>query len=609
MGYDLFLESVKKGFVLLPDETALGNSAFQVFLMNNRINLPPRSVLLLRGVCMAPGGGNSKDFDKILNLFRGVQGPSSPLILAGYDKPVTSALSDRGGKYHLAVITADPAKAAIYAGISTPIRHQTILIDGADFTLIPATTKSQAVTSFVAASKTPPPPFAFNYYGDSKKDPPPKGDPLDTGFVDNEEGKVFLGSSGKKYTAVKLLNPGGATGRVYESDDPNLVIKRFLDKQLYTSERERLRMMCSKPLKHPNIIWPMETVSIVGPDGKTYKDIGYVMQSCKFANLKNVNNSKVLVQRFPTREILIDTLVQLCDGFEYCLAANVVNGDIKLENVVNDDKRHVPYIIDFDAVQIDQYINRTFTDGYIPPEVYAGMTSHGGRPLFFRKKYSDYYAISMLFFRILLGIDFPYSTDGALDETAHRDATFKGDFVLKGKTVEQLRKSAHIVAVIRWMHLPSFIRDAFIDTFDSKGKHYLPDKRLSPSDWKRLFQAYLKMIRDPNSKLAKADKEYYQETAPLFKHGTKEPAELPLSALVMDYGEEITASNSALSLESAIGALALQLKLGLGGASLPQIASELKAKGTYKAGDAITFTLKENLPFLKTVECKAWVAR
>ncbi|MCR5348693.1 MAG: serine/threonine-protein kinase [Bacilli bacterium] len=602
MRIDLLKDTLQKGFSLLLDETSLAHSGLLSFLSQHKASLPPHSVVLLQSVGADSNGNLTPGASQLRSILSG----SPALVMAGYQKPVTAALTEKGATLALAVLTTDPNKAAIYAGISTKVRHQTVLIRNPFETeLVKPTTASQTSIS-VAHVSSASVPAQFKYFGTSTATPPDKGKQIDTGWAQNETdetGTDFPGSEGNMYKATGLISDKGASGAIYHSQDPNLVIKHFKPGQLYAVEQEKIRMMCASPMNHPNCIWPLEMVSKKARNGKVYKDVGYVMRNCPFPDLDGITKLDKLLDRFPTKEKLVSAIVKICDAFQYMLDANVVNGDIKLTNICYDSKKNEPYIVDFDAVQIDKYINRMATAGYIPPEVYAAAMNAGGTYQFYRKKYSDYYAISVCIFILLLGIAFPYGGGGAADDEAKRDLTFKGNFPFKG-TDAQVQANVHVAAYVRWTHLPSFVRQALIDTFDSKGAHYRPDQRYSPGEWKVIMSAYLRMLRDPKSDLAKKDPNYYRETAPLFKPGTKELCAIPLKTLELKMVQEVKETKSALNLDQAVNALIR--KMSLSNVNAANVVSALRRGDKFQANADTSFVLSVNLPFLKTVECTTY---
>ena len=593
MAFDILNQTIRQGFLLLPDETALDSAFFRSFLAANKNSLPPGCIFLLKSV------GNNEKGRFFLGIFSGMDRAKAPVRLVGYDKPAVNALQERGGDFPFAVITADRSKAAVYASVSTAKRHQTILISGeTEFVLVPAATPSQSIATTQGMQLAlAAPNVVFNYMGDSKAKPPEKGEAIPTGCLADEVGMVFVGTSGRRYQATRFVDEG-ASGVIYACDAPEYVIKHFLPNQLFRTEQEKLRLLCKTPLKHPNIIWPQEMLSLTGKDGKTYRDVGYVMPFCPYKSLQGILKAQELVRRFPTKEVLLQAMIDLCDAFDYCLRANIVNGDIKIKNIVYDDKKRVPYIVDMDAVQVDKYINRMGTNGYLPIEVYK--RAGGGNFEFYRKKHSDYFAVSSLLFIMFVGMDAPYRAEGQLDDASMGRLTCEANFPFKG-TESQISSRVPPGSFVRWCHLPSFIREAFIDTFDKTGKHFLPDKRYTPADWANMLRCYLKMVRNPKSQLAKLDPDYYAETAPILKKGGGGLADIPLSRLTikMEEVEERTAvSTSALG---AVHRLVGELKLH--GIDEPSAVAGLLSLGKYKSGP-VSFELKTNLPFLKTVLCK-----
>lgn len=611
MPIDLIKETVAKGYALLLDESAIRNTKFVNFLIQNKNNFPPQSIVLLRSV------GNGVAGQTLRNGFLGISGKANPIILAGYDKPAGSALIEKGGSKKLAIVTADSAKAQIYAGVDTAVPHLTVLIDSMGVCSLvsrpsqgpapkpvpptpPAPQGAQEGPEHEACIK---PNHVFTYNGGKKISPPALGSHVDVACPpspDAEIGKEFVGLRGKVY---KLTVPvgAGASAQIYRCDDPNVVVKRFFNKQLYTSEQEKIHFMAEHPLQHPHIIWPLDMVSKRG-NNRTLKDIGYVMRSCPYGDLEATKGPMPMNKRFKTKERLIRAIVQLLDAFECMQQANIVNGDIKLQNCVFDDKSGDAYVVDLDAVQIDKWINRMASNFYIPPEDYQACQAHGGNWQFYREKSSDNYAIAVMLFFLLMG-GYPFSSNkyNCADDAVAKAVSARGEFPYAGDN-QSIQHAVHPSYYVRWTHLPSFIRQAFVDTFNAGGKYFSPAKRLTPGAWKKLFLSYLQMVRDPQSKLAKADPDYYNVPAPLMKKSGKGLADIDLKLLDIQAIQEVDAKGRGTNLEKAVDAAIRNARLSLRASEVAM--GLMKGRGTYVSGGA-TFKLTVCLPFLKVVTVHA----
>ena len=79
MAFDILNQTIRQGFLLLPDETALDSAFFRSFLAANKNSLPPGCIFLLKSV------GNNEKGRFFLGIFSGMDRAIAPIRLVGYD--------------------------------------------------------------------------------------------------------------------------------------------------------------------------------------------------------------------------------------------------------------------------------------------------------------------------------------------------------------------------------------------------------------------------------------------------------------------------------------------------------------------------------------------
>ncbi|KAM5429961.1 Nitrogen permease reactivator protein [Microsporum canis] len=179
-----------------------------------------------------------------------------------------------------------------------------------------------------------------------------------------------------KYGKLGKVLGAGAGGSVRllkrSSDGVTFAVKQFREKHSWESEREYAKKVTAEfcigsTLHHGNII---ETLDIIRENGNWYE----VMEFAPFDLFAIVMTGKM------TREEIACSWLQIVNGVSYLHSMGLAHRDLKLDNVVVNDKG-IMKLIDFGSAVVFRYPFETGTvqatgvvgsDPYLAPEVYDG---------------------------------------------------------------------------------------------------------------------------------------------------------------------------------------------------------------------------------------------
>lgn len=177
-----------------------------------------------------------------------------------------------------------------------------------------------------------------------------------------------------KYGKFGKMLGSGAGGSVRlmkrSSDGTTFAVKQFRERHAYENERDYNKKVTAEfcvgsTLHHGNII---ETMDIVQERGRWYE----VMEYAPFDLFANVMTGRM------SREETACTVMQIMNGVQYLHAMGLAHRDLKLDNVVVND-RGIMKLIDFGSAVVFRYPFETDvvrasgivgSDPYLAPEVY-----------------------------------------------------------------------------------------------------------------------------------------------------------------------------------------------------------------------------------------------
>lgn len=389
----------------------------------------------------------------------------------------------------------------------------------------------------------------------------------------------------------------GGEGIVYDCSNPNLVVKVLFDPKRMKSRVAKLRLMANNAAKmnaNPRIIWPQEVVLDKENNGEF---VGFTMRKLRPAaefgdlesfmfNLPNYNLSK--------KEI-VDLAIGLCEIVAFVHSKKIVLGDLKFANLIlekNDfDKRDFTKIclVDSDSFQIEKFPCSVATMNYLPPEYEENDIGN-----FYRRIEGDLFTLNVMLFNIFFQNKFPYACkNGAYPDKIDENDISDNHLLAKvgffpyslNADVTRNRVPRNGYCAARWSHLPSYIKDAFISSFNKGEKHFKPKDRLKATEWLELLRRYRK---DLDGALVSKDPEY----------------DVAFPKTEINYDDVKLANErkvTRLSLNSLVEAAFQSLSLPLDSSKRDLAKKELAGKGVYEDSD-IRIELIVNLGVIYTAK-------
>lgn len=403
----------------------------------------------------------------------------------------------------------------------------------------------------------------------------------------------------------------GAQGIIYELvGNPDCVIKILKRESRTTYNERKLIELLKFNNSNKNICWPLDIV-------RTSRGVfvGFVMPRIYGKDLSALTKRPTLILRnYPTfnRKKQIEMILSILNQFIYLHDKNILVGDVKLENIVFDKDTFNITLIDMDSVQAGLFNCDTTTPGYDSPEVILSRGKEKCTERFENDKYvfykyyrdhyrsldNEYYALSVLIYRFLMGGAFPYQQDnydGGYESCCGADGDFdtrlEQDFMLRkciesdfpyGLDYNSTGKSCQNLNI--WSHFPSFLKEAFVDAFGNKNNSV----RRTPEEWKVIFEKYLKII---DGRLPSIDGEF----------NSISPAN------VADYNSlifKVTEIYEHRGFTMAQAVVRCVRNLGNNGIApyIKDIVKALKMNPNYTLGDKYKFSLIYNIGILKKVQ-------
>lgn len=407
-----------------------------------------------------------------------------------------------------------------------------------------------------------------------------------------KEGATLLTLGGKEITLGKLINDG-TEGRVYRVTGEALAVKIYKKGERSELKRKKLEKMIEIDCPKKSIAWPIDIVTYNGDF------VGFLMNLSEGKSLMSLTQNPIRIKRNYKsfdRLTMVNMIIEMLNAFKYLHQINVLIGDVSLKNVSFDKKTYDITLVDVDSAQLDIFPCLSTTDGYDESSVIKRFEGENGEIRnseiasyyreFYRTEEMEQYAVSVLLYRFLMNGYKPYDYRdyGKYGyEYNDNELTLKSSFPYA--EVERKTKSSASEKTL-WSHLPSFLKTAFVNTFQ-KGTRY------SDNDWLRLFKRYKELLE--SGELLSVDSEalsFYPE---------KKVDYLSLKYEVM---EPITIS--ALSLWGACGKMLRELdddSFKGKGKYAHEIAEALEKSPTYKIG-RYSFDLVYNIGILKAVKCE-----
>lgn len=297
-------------------------------------------------------------------------------------------------------------------------------------------------------------------------------------------GDILFSDQGKRIVLGDTIAEGGEGSifAVYPASQIPLVAKLYHPTQRMRWRKQKLQLMCSRPIRSPCVAWPR---GILYDELRRF--VGVLMPRVDGVPLGAFAfHAELLKKQFPSwnRHDLIKLCLNLSESVHTLHRYGVVLGDLHPGNVMVFPDSSVCWV-DADSFQIEDYACSVGTERFRAPEL------RGNYGDFLRTRSHDTYALSILLFMTLtLGLS-PFTRQGSgkdMQEVVRRGvlpypfASYKPP----PETYPPDTSGRYV-----WSYLPRKLRDALGYNLTSV-QHQNLHPRVSPGYLARCFHQYLK---------------------------------------------------------------------------------------------------------------------
>ena len=290
-------------------------------------------------------------------------------------------------------------------------------------------------------------------------------------------GSILTTNNGTTIKLTKLLGDGGE-GYIYETDHDYLA--KIYKKGKHTKQKiEKLKILISKEHTDNNICFPIETL--------IYNNniVGFLMNKAKGTELNTmfINRSKFL-NIFPkwSKKDSLQLSLTILNKIKYLHDKNIIIGDLNPSNILVVSPKQI-YFVDTDSYQIEGFPCPVGQIPYTPPEL-QGLDFKN----ILRKKTSDYFAVSILLFMIVIEGKNPFSK---LNGGSPIENIKEMDFSYPHKGFDnKLTPKGRWISL--WESLPTELKDAFFESFRKKEKYSTEKQRITIAKWIKIYNKVLK---------------------------------------------------------------------------------------------------------------------
>lgn len=299
----------------------------------------------------------------------------------------------------------------------------------------------------------------------------PSDKQLTVNFVPEAGDKAYKENRKSSITLGQKIASGGE-GVVYQTDQPNYVAKIYHKSHLTLERYEKVKLMLTKPIMHPEICWPTEI--LVNANGEF---CGYLMPEAKGLILQTSVFVPVLLKRKLTtwtRRELVNVAVKFAELVNYLNARNVIIGDINPMNVLISEDGKKMHLVDCDSFQIEDFPCAVGTVNFTAADIQGKDYKS-----FLRTQKHEDFALSTMLFMILMPGKTPYSQEGGISPAENIKS---GNFPYPFKEIRSQNVSKGSWRYI-WSHFPFAIKEAFHTVFREK-------KTVTSKAWVELLKKY-----------------------------------------------------------------------------------------------------------------------
>ena len=280
----------------------------------------------------------------------------------------------------------------------------------------------------------------------------------------------------KKIKLLKLLGKGGEAA-VYTTNTQ--YVAKIYNRDKITKYREaKIKLMTSKNIQYPGICYPQEIL---------YNELQ-----------KSIFLKPLFLKQFPDwkKRDIVQLCITILDKIRFLHRHNIILGDINPFNIMVCSPTEV-YFVDVDSYQVEGFPCPVGTIPFTAQEILQEnrrykRTYNRGRHYneYLRSFSSDYFAVAVLLFMIVMMGKNPYSLQGGESMESNM---LNMDFAYPLNELKNDRTPEGAWIYI-WSHLPYFIKTDFYNTFHKDGRYSRVENRLSVERWLDDFNKYLKLL-------------------------------------------------------------------------------------------------------------------
>lgn len=300
-------------------------------------------------------------------------------------------------------------------------------------------------------------------------------------------GDTLLSDNNDSIILTSILSSKGGEGIVYHTNIPGYVCKIYRPHALTSHKFEKLKLLVSKPLNDSRVAYPKNIVYYNG------KFVGYIMPLVKGAFVGNFFLGLLSARQYKnwSRADLITLCISIIELVQLVHNHGILIGDVNRNNFMVESPTKV-YLVDVDSAQVEKYPCPVGIEEFTPPELLDNKTTYKE---FFRTYKNEYYSISVLLFMLLTLGAHPTaqiihtSVDGYRASLSKIEKIKRQKFAFTLSEIETKNKQ-NVVNFSLWSRFPSYIKEAFFNTFHISGKFNEPKSRLDPIKWLSLLKSY-----------------------------------------------------------------------------------------------------------------------
>lgn len=322
-------------------------------------------------------------------------------------------------------------------------------------------------------------------------------------------GKVITSTTGVEYMVKNRMGDGGVGSTFHAErmrDHKKCVFKEYVPsperRQLHRAIKDNIQTLIRNPITDDagkaltDFVGPMDADSLI--ELPASHGFGYIMEKVDRHHFLSVPEMWQKPDSYPDARAVCKACRALASMFRRLHLQGWCYKDISENNIYINPTTGEVRIIDCDNIAVSESRTVLGTKGFVAPEVYETQTPD---------RYSDYFAIASLYYRIFTG-GYPLygrkveqylqahdmrEQDGAPTVYGPQMALFVFDPRDRSNSLKGMRDpqnpNKYKQQVYYWQHLPEPIRKALVQTFSTGLKPDNRYKRTTDRQWEQVYEA------------------------------------------------------------------------------------------------------------------------